>query len=160
MNECRALNSKCCDDFIESTSFAGKWMKGWNIVKFHPMIFKLQDFRSKPTAASNPPPPRTPNEPNLEPATWLIRLLSPSKKWGHSLFVSGKKQIKLDQKFIKCFKMKHYPIQLIQSIYPELRLRFLQGQLWFQKDKLVARFPATKALLPTLWGFKINICFK
>ena len=29
--------------------------------------------------------------------------------------------------------MKHYPIQLIQSIYPELRLRFLQGQLWFQK---------------------------
>ena len=146
ISERRALNSKCWHWLLWINKF--RWQNGWKdeiLWRFTPWFSSSRiseaplSEAAKPTAASNPPPLRTPNEPNLEPATWLIRLLhewsfqTSQKKCGNSLFVSGKKQIKLDQKFIKCFKIKHYPIQLIQSIHPELRMGFLQGQLWLQK---------------------------
>lgn len=120
-------------------------VNGWNIVKFHPIIFKLQDFRSSTERSSEThsrlQPASSTNSKRTKSRTCNVtdstasrmELSDFAKKCGNSLFVSGKKQIKLDQKFIKCFKIKHYPIQLIQSIHPELRMGFLQGQLWLQK---------------------------
>ncbi len=91
-------------------------------------------FTAKPTAASDPPPPRTPNEPNLEPATWFnwfACMKFVPKVW--SPFVSGKIQVWETNQRLKCFKNKNIN-QLIQSIlHPELRMGFLQGQLCLQK---------------------------
>ena len=48
--ERRALNSKCWHWLHWINKF--RWQNGWNIVKFHPMIFKLQDFRSSTERSS------------------------------------------------------------------------------------------------------------
>ena len=113
--EYQALNSKCWH-----------WLHWIN--KFHPIIFKLQDFRSSTERSSEThgrlQPASSTNSKRTKSRTCNVtdstasrmELSDFAKKWGNSLFVSGKSQLWETNKVgSKVLKMNYYPTHPIHS---------------------------------------------